>query len=158
MTTTTTNLRVLILVVALLLCAVISNALRPVHGQAQEDDLKKQVETLSKTVEEQKNLLNSLRLEHEKFEAEQKQWDTGTNTAIQNLNAWTTNYAKFKGAEEQWAKGANTAIQTINTRLTDYVKFRAAQEPWNKRVEGLFVQQGNAIQTINARLARARIP
>jgi phage shock protein A len=78
----------------LVACVLTFNTLRPVHGRAQEDELKKQVESLTKKVEDQKKQLDSLRADHQNFKAVQEQWDKGMadvvtqhGNAIQNINA-----------------------------------------------------------------------
>jgi hypothetical protein len=92
--TTNTNRLGLIVILSLLTCILLLNGLRPVHGQPQEGDLKKQVESLTKRVDEQQKKLDTLRIDYEKSKAGQDQWDNATTNvitqhgnAIQNINA-----------------------------------------------------------------------
>src|SRR2546421_12316835 len=79
MTTITSRL---FLIIGLFGCVLTANAVRPVSGRVEEDDLKKQVESLSKKVEDQKKQMDSLSSDYEKFKAQQIKWDNDIGPAI----------------------------------------------------------------------------
>jgi cell division protein FtsB len=84
---TITSRRGFILTLSFLACLLMVNALRPVYGRAEEDDLKKQVESLTKKVEDQKKQLDSLSADYQKFKASEIQFANGINQAIAQRDA-----------------------------------------------------------------------
>jgi septal ring factor EnvC (AmiA/AmiB activator) len=100
---TTISRRGLILSLSFLTCVLMVNALSPVYGRAQDDDLKKQVASLTKKVEDQKKQLDSLTADYERFKATEAQFNKGINDAITQRDAVMTQHGN--------------AITNINARL-----------------------------------------
>ena len=125
------NRQSLMLTLSLFICLGILNALRPVYGHSQEDELKKKVETLTQKTEEQKKALDALKTDFEKFKTAVVERDRNTRQLItqngQRLNADAQNLGRV----------------LESTRRHDGVLRQLTQE---------LSQQRNAIVNINNRL------
>ena len=129
------NRRNFILTLSLFICLGVFNALRPVYGHMQEDDLKKQVETLTQKTEEQKKALDTLKANYEKFRTSVIERDKSTRQLIteqgQKLDQKVAADAQNFGRLAESARQQDVALRQLQQALT---------------------QQRDAITNMNARL------
>ncbi len=125
--TTIINRRGFILALSLLSCLGILNALSPVYGNVQEEDLKKQVETLTQKTAEQQKALDALRTDFEKLKTAIIERDKSTRLLIsqhdqkfakqdQRLDADAQTFGRLSERTRQH----DDAFQRLNQTLTQY--------------------------------------
>jgi septal ring factor EnvC (AmiA/AmiB activator) len=133
---TITSRRGFILALSFFACLLMVDALRPVYGRTEEDDLKKQVETLTKKVEDQKKQLDSLNADYQNFKATLIQFDNGINQANAQRDAMVAQHS--------------TGIANINNDVTRQNVVLAQHTTAIANIN-------NALTGIDARLRRGRL-
>ena len=113
-----TEWRGFILTVCFLICLIMINAPLPVHGRAQEDDLKKQVETLTQKVDEQKQQLDSLKTDFEKFKAAVVERDKNTRQLITQHDQRLSGHEQTIGGLIQSVRQHDGGLRQFTQELT----------------------------------------
>ena len=132
------NRRSFIVTLSLFTCLGIFNALRPVYGHRQEEDLKKQVETLTQKTGEQQNALDALKTELAKFKTAVVERDKSTRQWLNQQDQRWTQQDQRSNAE---AKSLGQLIESARQ-----------QEIMLRQLNQVQMQHRDAILKINARL------
>jgi len=130
----------LFLIIGLFGCLLTANAVRPVSGRVEEDDLKKQVESLSKKVEDQKKQIDSLSSDYEKFKAQQIQWDKDTSAGITQRDGLVAQHTQ--------------RLTQINDTITQQGVVLAQHTQRLTQIIGMLTQQGGVVGQHTQRLTQ----